>query len=124
VSFQATWSNSKTNCKNLFHTNAHLVSVDSEEELEFLKEYLEEYSGTEFWTSGIHDPKALPRGYRWGDINLKPIQEWLPWAVGHPLNPAYHTHRISIFYSGPFNTNFRIEQSTRPMPFVCEVYKF
>lgn len=127
-------------CSNIFGPYGGLVSIETIEEWDFLKEMLEMYgSGNEikkivcrflkfkfnlsmlgtYWTSGKYD--LAINDWIWS-TNNQPIISSPPWSAGHPSTPNLIL-RIQIFHTNRYDASWRTMFNTQLHRYICEVRK-
>jgi len=115
----ATWVQALAECRNQFGPDASTVAIESVEEWNYLREQLEFYGGTTYWTSGLYDIPA--NTWRWA-ANDQSLPEFSPWGSGHPRKPNAIL-RVLLFQINRYTADWRTVSNTQKHRYICEVQK-
>jgi len=114
----ATWNAATADCRNQLGADAGLVAIESEEEWNFLKEFLEDYGfATSYWTSGIYDTSVSR--WKWS-VNTHVLPPFAPWGAGYPGTPNGLV-RVQIYYINRFEAYWRTFSNTQLNRYICEI---
>jgi hypothetical protein len=115
----AQWSDALNDCRLSFQPNSHLLSIESQDELNYIKEYLEGFGlATTFWTSGRYDDTSSTK-YRWSAF-MKPLAPFLPWAPNQPPQSGSPIYRVALKHMSAASSQIQVNASTVPFRYICE----
>lgn len=112
------WNSAQSDCKALLGDSATLVAIESQEEWDFLVDYLQNFgSATDYWTSGIYDtPNSR---WRWVANNVQ-LPPFAPWGAGYPSTPN-SLLRVLIYYGNQYDTYWKTVSNTQLHRYICEI---
>jgi len=114
------WSRGEEDCRSVFGPNGHMMSIQSQDEQEFLNKWLQDRGsgGAIYWTSGQFD--AVTQKWRWAQSAEEVT--WTNWAPQQPVLPIIGISRIALEHQNQFSATWLNEQNTGLHRYVCELH--